>query len=221
VGSPPSPLVAHFPNLITSETVDLPRFFIDRTEVTNAAFGVFSGMTAITGVWHPTYPDAPQLLGAANPDFPVAALTWIEARAYCRFLGKELPTSQQWEKALRGGVELHGAANPAPDRNFPWGTAEARRVNLASEVHHAARVGTFPDDESPYGVLDMAGNVQEWTDSRPADAAEHHDQFRITRGGNWDETAPGELVDYMAIENPRAVGYRGFTVGVRCARSGD
>jgi len=77
----------------------------------------------------------------------------------------------------------------------------------------AAEVGTYPRDRSPEGVLDLAGNVQEWTDSMPP---RQDKSIRITRGGNW-EINSSELPSYMEIENDRLIVGRYFTLGVRCA----
>jgi formylglycine-generating enzyme required for sulfatase activity len=76
-----------------------------------------------------------------------------------------------------------------------------------------AEVGTFSRDQSPDGVFDLAGNVQEWTDSEPPD---HEVGFRVARGGNWLDTPPPELPDFMALENPRAIVMRWFVIGARC-----
>jgi formylglycine-generating enzyme required for sulfatase activity len=68
---------------------------------------------------------------------------------------------------------------------------------------------------SPDGVVDLAGNVQEWTDSRYT-ASSEDDTLRITRGGNWSITS-ADLVDYMGLENRKVATYEDFTIGFRCA----
>ncbi|HSR98410.1 MAG TPA: SUMF1/EgtB/PvdO family nonheme iron enzyme, partial [Kofleriaceae bacterium] len=140
-----------------------------------------------------------------------------DARAYCAYMGKVLPSSEQWEKALRGGLTLaDGARNPYPARNLPWGaprTGTLAKLNDAPRVGPAA-VGTFSDDVSPDGVLDLAGNVSEWTLSVPSDGEQ---AFRVLRGGNWYETSHADLVDFMAIENPRPVNATVYSIGLRCA----
>jgi len=146
----------------------------------------------------------------------VSGRRWLDARAYCRYQGKTLPTSDQWEKALRGGLTLaSGAPNAYPSRNFPWG---APRPGAAAKLKDVgpkgpAPVGAFPDDVSPEGVLDLAGNVSEWTLSVSIDG---NRAFRVVRGGNWYDTDAASLVDFMPILNPRLMTDASFTIGFRC-----
>ena len=218
VGDPPSTVQAQYPDSSHTMLVELATFFIDRTEVTNASFAAFATMADLHDIAMPTYPKVREFKNAAEPDKPVAGLAWAEARAYCRFLGKELPTSEQWEKSMRGGIMLPGnVLNPAPLRNLPW----ARRIEpvparLKDTGHSPAAVGATPGDTSPYGVVDLAGNVQEWTDSLAM--GQGGPGFRVARGGDWDEVSSEDLVDFMAIENPKPAGTKVFILGFRCAR---
>ncbi|MDQ3336823.1 MAG: SUMF1/EgtB/PvdO family nonheme iron enzyme [Myxococcota bacterium] len=220
VGEPPSPYLQspEMSEYAREDTRNQPAFLIDRTEVTNAAFTVFSKMSAITGHAHPDYPVTKELGLAGGPEMPVSNIDWNDARAFCRFLGKELPSSEQWVRALRGGRSLRdGSQNPWPRRNFPWGLApqqdDAANVKRP-RTSGPARVGSFPADVSPDGVADLAGNVSEWTSSRPPKGG---DGMRMMRGGNYGETDAKALVDFMAIENLRPIVERTFTMGVRCA----
>lgn len=104
----------------------------------------------------------------APADHPVTGVTWEAATAYCRWLGERLgtpgrirlPTEDEWERAARGD----------DDREFPWG--DTYRTGLANLVDlglgTTAPVGSFPGGASPYGVLDLAGNADEWTSTRYA-----------------------------------------------------
>src|SRR5262245_16681749 len=107
--------------------------------------------------------------------YPCADLDWFDARAYCRFMGKELPTSRQWQKALRGGLTLpDGSPNPYPRRNLPWGAAvipppaAIAHLRLCEDSAPPCTPSPVPargrphGDRSPYGVDDLAGTVQEW-----------------------------------------------------------
>ncbi|HEY4240522.1 MAG TPA: SUMF1/EgtB/PvdO family nonheme iron enzyme [Kofleriaceae bacterium] len=214
VGWPPSHLDE--PSLVLSE---LPSYRIDRTEITNGAFKIFGDMQSIHGISAMAY----VALDAAQPLHPRGGLDRAAARAYCRFLGKDLPTSAEWQKAMRGGLVVGGRPNPEPLRNLPWGTRAFDRADAAivresdatcatyghTDVHHhPALVGAHPLDTSPYGVVDLAGNVQEWL----AD-----DNAMI--GGNWNDTIASELVDYVAGPNARDPSAREYYYGARCVGS--
>jgi formylglycine-generating enzyme required for sulfatase activity len=221
VGEPPSQEVAALPEESSESVRTLPAFRIDRAEVTNSAFAVYADMEPITGMSMPAYPQTRMLQEAGGLTWPVAGIIWLEARAYCRFLGKELPTSEEWTKAMRGGLTLpDGTPNPMPRRNLPWGNPVTPVPAKLGDGDPAARapapVGSFPRDVSPYGVLDLAGNVQEWTDSILAPAGKPSRGFRITRGGDWYNATSATLVDYMALENERPVGTRVYSLGMRC-----
>ena len=213
-GDPPTPLVKEYPELANEKQITLPAFRIDRTEVTNAAFAMLARL-APTGIAAPQYPSATGYEHAAEPDRPVAGVTWKEARAYCGFMGKALPTSEQWERAYRGGLTLaDGTPNPMPRRSFPWGTPRtpipAKLDGLGEDG--PAVVGSHPDDRSPDGVLDLAGNVEEWTDTLVPDAP----GFEVIRGGDWGETNSDNLLGYVGIPNQRPAIVRQFSLGLRC-----
>lgn len=208
-------------------TQPLPRYWIDRTEITNAAFAVFASMSQVHDIWAS---EPPETMHARGPNYPRADIDWFDARAYCRFLGKDLPSSRQWQKALRGGLELPDGRNPYPNRNLPWGVSAhadvaARPAAIALDASDHGRanddrrpspVGSFPLDVSPYGVVDLAGNLQEWiSDIEPGDAPLLH-RSRLTRGGNWFDTSLDALPDYMAIQNPRSPHARFQYLGARC-----
>jgi formylglycine-generating enzyme required for sulfatase activity len=210
-GVPPSREVEAFPELLREQRLTLPRFRIDRTEVTNAAFGVLAKMVGLTGIAAPIYPDTDELRDASGPRKPVTGIDWYTARAYCRYLGKDLPTSEQWVKAMRGGEQLpDGSTNPIPNRNFPFGTGDP--LVIAALELPIADVATHPRDISPYGVLDLTGNAEEWT-LTPGEQP----GIRIVRGGGIMEENVRELiVDLMAIPNSRVASQPLFAIGERC-----
>jgi len=134
-------------------TVTLRPFYIDRTEVTNADYQKF-----IEATGHPA--PASWIGGRFEPGkelFPVTDITLSDAEAYARWAGKRLPTEEEWEAAAHGRTPTV----------FPWGnTFDPSRANVkASGLGVPVRVGTYPAGASPFGVLDMTGNVWEWTAS--------------------------------------------------------
>jgi len=187
----------------------LPSFLIDRTEVTNAQYKAFLDATA-----HPRVPDAGQKTdtgwdkarrtyreGMAN--LPVVGVSLDEAKAYAAWAGLRLPSEEEWEKACRG-----------PDgRPFPWGDEpDAERGRFGADC--PARVASHPGDASPFGVLDMAGNVNEWTASRASGGREEF----VMKGGSY-EVGPGDLRFARAdarVAYPPAT--RFLRTGFRCAK---
>ena len=113
-------------DVLPEKDVDVGRFAIDRTEVTNGAYRMATAPRTSSALQLPAYP----VRRNSADDYPVAALSWPEARAYCRFIGKDLPTDSQWEKAFAGGssstvgrirdrdVRYRGAPTTRPSRTF-------------------------------------------------------------------------------------------------------
>jgi eukaryotic-like serine/threonine-protein kinase len=181
--------------------------------VTNAAFAMLADMAALTGIAAPSYPNSPNLEHAADPRKPVTGVNWYTARDYCRYLGKDLPSSEQWVKAMRGGETLpDGSHNPVPDRNYPFGIGDPYQAAALGASQGTWEVATHPGDVSPYGVLDMTGNAEEWT-LTPASGR----GIRVVRGGAALEPVGDRLHDVMAIPNPRAASQTLFAIGERCA----
>jgi len=199
-------------SITRDEHAYLDAFSIDRTEVTRTAFRIYGTMEALTGE------------GAAGVDdrvspeqdwLPVVGINFITARDYCRYLGKDLPSVDQWQKALRGGLEVAGQPNPHPDRLTSWaGPVGPHPANLRyADGGQIARVGSFPEDTSPYGVVDLVGNVAEWSRSRPVVNQFH--RLRSVLGSSRDVPVTLELYK-ITFRNSRHDRYLDFTLGARC-----
>jgi formylglycine-generating enzyme required for sulfatase activity len=131
----------------------LPPFVIDRYPVSVARYSRF--------LWEAGYPLPPGWGDADGPpdrrDHPVTNVSYFDARTFARWFGRELPTEEQWEKAARG----------TDDRRYPWGNRFNMR-NLNSRVSRkrgTTPIDAYPSGASTFGVVDLAGNVWEWTDS--------------------------------------------------------
>jgi serine/threonine-protein kinase len=136
--------------------VTLNAFWMDQLEVTNAMYllcvqsGPCKPPQDFKSQRRPKYFNNPEF-----NDYPVIYVTWGQAKAYCEWAQRRLPTEAEWERAARGD-DL---------RTFPWGEDKANGLlaNYNMIVGDTSRVGTYPLGASPFGVLDMAGNVAEWT----------------------------------------------------------
>jgi formylglycine-generating enzyme len=157
-------------------------FGMDRTEVSH---GQWRRCMQAGACPPPRLSEADPRVSAAT--HPVAGVTWDEARTYCRWRGGRLPTESEWERAARGST----------GRQFPWGNAyndrlanhgrPGERPDGVDGFRHAAPVDGFAEGASPYGILQMAGNVWEWT-------ADHYQPEAYTEGPRVDPTGPDEGV---------------------------
>jgi iron(II)-dependent oxidoreductase len=130
-----------------AHVVFLDSYLIDKYEVSNKQFGDF--MRA-KGHPAPAYWDDPRL---NKPEQPVAGVNWEDAKAFCEYRGKRLPTEAEWEKAARG-----------PKANlYPWGNEfDPAKANYGRNHEATMPVDSYPESVSYYGVYNMAGNVFEW-----------------------------------------------------------
>jgi formylglycine-generating enzyme required for sulfatase activity len=130
--------------------------------------------------------------------YPVVGVNLNDATTFCQWVGGRLPTEVEWERAARG----------SNGRRYPWGdTFDSSRANLGSG--HPSPVGSFPAGASPYGVLDMAGNVFEWT------ATQEGGNY-VIRGGGWSKYYfRGRVTDRGTQLAPD---FANYDVGFRCAR---
>jgi eukaryotic-like serine/threonine-protein kinase len=215
-------------------TENVKAFWIDRTEVTVAADRscVQAGGCSSEGLSMPYWDgkEQPDAAWACNwgkegrDNNPLNCVDWNQAQTYCQWAGKRLPTEAEWEKTARG----------SDGRKYSWGNksfAEAGKVaNIADETakkqnasiiwalngyddgyYGTAPVGSFPAGASPYGALDMIGNVWEWT----ADWYDTAHKYRSVRGGSWAGDPRYARVSGRLGFDP---GNRLVLVGFRCAQ---
>jgi rhamnose transport system permease protein len=174
------------PKEAPAHEVNLPTFYMDKFEVTNANFAAFVQATGYqTDAEKAGAKQTWQTYAVAGKEnHPVVKVTFNDAQAFCAWMGKRLPTEAEWEKAARG----------TDQREFPWGDLwDTTRANVKlSGLRGTAAVGSFASGASPYGAEDMSGNVAEWTSSPfvayPGSTyqdPQYNPDARVIRGGGW------------------------------------
>jgi formylglycine-generating enzyme required for sulfatase activity len=160
--------------------IELPQFWIDKTPVTNTEYKRFLDANPDHPVpfvdqgWGESY-NWDRQSRTFPPDkagHPVVLVSWHDAVAYAGWAGKRLPTEEEWEKAARG----------TDGREYPWGDQQPTPdlCNFGGNVDGTTPVGRYsPQGDSPYGCVDMAGNVWEWT------ASDYGKSSKVLRGGAW------------------------------------
>lgn len=165
--------------------VQLKAYYIDKYEVTNLQYQQFMEATGRRSPDHfrnRTYPEG-------KADHPVTYVSWRDAKAYCEWAGKRLPTDEEWEKAARG----------TDGRTFPWGnTFDINKANSPVRWEQlqlegdTTPAGAFAGGVSPYGLYDMSGNVWEWTENwyqaYPGNTQQNEnygEKYKTLKGGSW------------------------------------
>ncbi|MGI5468873.1 SUMF1/EgtB/PvdO family nonheme iron enzyme [Streptomyces sp. CA-132043] len=177
-------------------------FDIDRTPVTNTQYAAF-----VRAVNYPEPPGFTALLAEA-PDHPVTSVSWRDALCYALWCGKRLPTPLEWEKAARG---------PDDDRMYPWGSAFERERCQGRPSGPAGRagmvptlpVGSLPGGQSPWGVQEMSGNVNEWVAEGTVPG------YRGVRGGATGEVL--EVYGLVSYQSQARTEHADPAIGFRCA----
>ncbi len=207
--------------------VDLPAFYMDKFEVTNALYEACVNAGACQAPVNTSAGVHPGAYGTyGNPlfdDYPVIWVDWDRAEAYCSWRGARLPGESEWEKAARG----------TDGRTYPWGeTIDPSRANYGNNVPDdyagalgkTTAVGSYPGGRSPYGIYDMAGNVWEWVadwydvypgGEQSANSAFGQKAYRVLRGGSWNDD-PGLLRTTFRGGNPPDTAFN--YIGFRCAQ---
>lgn len=196
----------------------LSAYSMDRYETTTAQYAAFLAATNQPAPWQWNTVDLSQ-----HGDRPVIGVDWEDAQAYCRWRGKRLPTEAEWEKAARGTDE----------RLYPWGNSvpTTALANFALGARFSydqvlMSVQSYEQGKSPYGLLQMAGNVWEWVqdwyaanyydtspDRNPMGPAQG--QFKVLRGGSWSDL-PKYLLTYGRFKLLPET--RNSYTGFRCAK---
>ena len=197
--------------------VYLDAFWIDRVEVSNA---LYEQCVQAGGCTEPVLSENIYYGKWVYRDLPIVYVNWYQAAAYCEWAGRRLPTEAEWEKAARG----------TDTRLYPWGDEDPtpRQANYAASLMgEPISVYRYPSGASPYGALNMAGNVREWladwfdksyyletTYNNPTGPETGIE--RSTRSGAYDADANEIFTTSRYKHEPQSAG---LSRGFRCAES--
>ena len=181
------------------QELNLGPFRIDKFPVTNREYEAFC---RATGYRWPKYMNDERF---NHPESPVVGVSLADAMRYCRWVGKALPTEEQWEKACRG----------SDGRTYPWGEDEPSNGSVCSgrdaEQGGTDPVTAHPEAATPFSVLEMAGNVWEWT----ATVIEDVEPVHVVKGGCYNDPPALLRSDAPLLAAPKD---KYETIGFRCVK---
>jgi sulfatase modifying factor 1 len=243
----PGGCAAVSPSSLPAHQVHLDTFFIDRYEVTVGTYRTCVDAGVCAG---PQLPDPQEemwteqcnWLQGDRDDHPINFVSWEQAHTFCTWVGGRLPTEAEWEKAAVGGCEHHGAVGTCQEAmpSWPWGLWTDEWSDKQSSICDYAvmndacvdgagcctgltsSAGSLPSGASPYGVLDMAGNVSEWVsdwydedfyESSPNESPTGPPEgvWRAYRGGSFLSSTLSELTTsarHPGFAQPASMGFR-------------
>jgi formylglycine-generating enzyme required for sulfatase activity len=232
LGDAPNPMVAipageftrgtdnRLPDEGPQHTASTGAYQIDLFEVTNLQYKKFIDETKRRSPKHfrnRTFP-------AGKADHPVTYVSWKDAKAYCEWTDKRLPTDKEWEKAARG----------QGDQEYPWGKVfDINKANMPlrwkalGQFGDTTPVGAFELGKSPYGLFDMTGNVWEWTSSdyqpypgNDMPSENYGTRYKVLKGGSWFDCSFYKCGVSAPVYNRAFFAKRtkNDTFGFRCAK---
>jgi eukaryotic-like serine/threonine-protein kinase len=220
---------------LPAHNVSLDAFWIDQLEVTNAMYllCVQAGACTLLNDWASERRNS-YFNNEGFKDYPVVHVTWEQAGVYCAWANRRLPTEAEWERAARGD----------DFRNYPWGDEPPSELyaNFNRLVKDTSRVGSYAAGASPFGALDMAGNVWEWVadlyrtdyykispELNPTGPANSSTTLRVIRGGSFQDESANLRVSKRGaalgpapnapFDSPDRSGEHSSKIGFRCVVS--
>jgi|GEM_PF-702665 formylglycine-generating enzyme required for sulfatase activity len=205
------------PDMRPMHRVYLSSYWLDKYEVTNTQY-----RQCVDGGGCTPPKDRQAFDDPERSQHPVTSVTWTQARAYCEWRGKRLPTEAEWEKAARG----------TDGRRYPWGNSEdvikgrPKNGEIKAGAHSTEQIGSQAATVSPYGVHDLVGSVWEWVKDWYAEdfyqmspardpQGPLRGSFRVLRGGDWNERPLELRASYRSWDE---MTYWGPALGFRCAQ---
>jgi len=214
---------------LPAHKIYIDTFYMDKYEVTNQDFSRFLDSTGGRKLWY--WPEGKIAKGEER--FPVHDVTWFQADAYCKSIGKRLPTEAEWERAARGGLDRMkfswgdgglGLSGSDTDTQVSGEATNTKRAHVGFPFGPTT-VGSYPPNG--FGLYDMTGNVWEWINDwydrdyytvtpERNPPGPSNGTYRVIRGGGWSDDDDRNLMNhYRNFADPSK---GASTIGFRCAK---